>query len=109
MLEAMRVRPWLDVARADEAVVLDGTIDRRSAEYVRPMLVDAIDRADEGNDVVVDIADVTYVDTCGLGMLLAAHRRAARKGCRLVLRSPSPGLVRAVAVTKLSRVLNLTR
>lgn len=91
------------------ALDLTGTLDRRSAERTRPLLFDVIDRTVPGADVVVDLAQVTHVDSCGLGLLLAAHRRAAALGCRLVLRSPGPGLVRAVAVTKLSRVLVLAR
>ncbi len=116
MLEAMRagpprVAPETAARPADDAAVLEltGTLDRRSAEDTRPMLFGAIDRTCPGADVVVDLGQVTYVDLCGLGMLLAAHRRAARAGCRLVLRSPGPGLVRAVAVTKLNRILCLSR
>lgn len=91
------------------ALELAGTLDRRSAERTRPILFGAIDGTRAGLDVVVDLGQVTYVDSCGLGMLLAAHRRAAAGGCRLVLRSPGPGLVRAVAVTRLNRVLCLSR
>jgi len=91
------------------ALELTGTLDRRSAEGTRPILFGAVDRTRPGADVVVDLSQVTYVDSCGLGILLAAHRRAARAGSRLVLRSPGPGLVRAVAVTKLNRVLCLSR
>jgi len=84
-----------------ETLELTGTLDRRSAERTRPILFGAIDRASPGADIVVDLARVGHVDSCGLGMLLAAHRRAAAGGCRLVLRSPGPGLVRAVTVTKI--------
>ena len=115
MLEAMRaepptVAPETAMQPSDVAsLYLSGTLDRRSAECTRPILFGAIDRTKPGADVVVDLGHVTYVDSCGLGMLLAAHRRAARAGSRLVLRSPGPGLVRAVAVTKLNRVLCLSR
>jgi anti-sigma B factor antagonist len=95
--------------REPAALELTGTLDRRSAERTRPILFAAIDRTTAGLDVVVDLGQVTHVDSCGLGMLLAGHRRAAAGGCRLVLRSPGPGLVRAVAVTKLNRVLCLSR
>jgi anti-anti-sigma factor len=51
------------------ALELSGTLDRRSAEATRPILFDAIDRTCTGRDVVVDLALVTYIDACGLGML----------------------------------------
>lgn len=96
-------------ALSPTAVLLTGTLDRRSAEATRPVIVNAIDQATPGTEVIVDLGSISYVDSCGLGMLLAAHRRAERRGCRLVLRAPSPGLVRAIATTKLNRVLHLSR
>jgi anti-sigma B factor antagonist len=92
-----------------DVLALSGTLDRRTTEQVRPLIVAAIDAARPGRDVVLDLAHVTHVDSCGLGLLLAAHRRAAAGSCRLVLRSPGPGLARAVAVTKLNRVLCVVR
>jgi len=104
VLDAMQTTPWTGVD-GDDVIVLTGTLDRRTAERVRPLIAAAIDAAGSDCDVVIDLGQVGYVDSCGLGLLLAAHRRAAAAGCRLILRSPNPGLVRAVAVTKLNRIL----
>jgi anti-anti-sigma factor len=114
VLDAMRVGsppalPGTPPATHEVTLELTGTLDRRSAESTRPVLFAAIADTTSGTDVIVDLARVTHVDACGLGLLLAAHRRAAAGGSRLVLRSPGPGLVHAVAVTKLSRVLHLSR
>ena len=49
------------------------------------------------------------LDAAGLGMLVAAHRRAGRSGRRLVLRSVPPPVGRVLAMTRLHRVLNVER
>lgn len=60
-------------------------------------------------DLVVDLAEVAILDAAGLGMLVAAHRRAAAAGRRLVLRSVPPPVARLLAMTRLHRVLNVER
>jgi anti-sigma B factor antagonist len=109
VLDTMPATAWTSGVEDDNVVRLSGTLDRRSAERVRPIVVAAVDATGPGRDLVLDLSDVSYVDSCGLGLLLAAHRRAAAAGCRLILRAPGPGLVRAIAVTRLNRVLHLAR
>ena len=94
---------------AEPVLRVDGVLDRRSVELVRAQLQDALDRTAAGHDLVVDISGVTHVDSCGLGVLVAAHARANRQGSRLVLRAPRPALVRLLAVTRLGHVLHLAR
>lgn len=60
-------------------------------------------------DLVVDLADVAILDAAGLGMLVAAHRRASAADRRLVLRSVPPTVARLLAMTRLHRVLNVER
>ena len=60
-------------------------------------------------DLVVDLTDVAIVDAAGLGMLVAAHRRAADLGRRLVLRGVPASMSRVLAMTRLHRVLNVER
>jgi anti-anti-sigma factor len=58
--------------------------------------------------VVVDLADVTFLDATGLGVLVGAHRRAGRAGIALELRDPTPRMLRLLAMTRLDRVLRVT-
>ena len=89
-------------------VSLPHRVDVTTSADVRYALSIAIDAAPTG-DVVVDASGVEMVDVAGLGVLVAAHRRARQAGRRLVLCDPQPRIMRLLAVTRLHRVLNLER
>ncbi len=90
------------VDRRDEAVVvaLAGELDLYNAEEVRSALLDAC--AAEPEVLVVDLEQVTFIDSTALGVLIEARSRmAARSGFRLA----APGLEtrRALEVSGLDR------
>jgi anti-sigma B factor antagonist len=77
------------VERRDGAVIvsLAGELDLYNAEQVRGALLDAC--AGEPQVLVVDLGEVTFIDSTALGVLIEARSRLAdRKGFRLA----APGL-----------------
>ncbi|MBA2738399.1 MAG: STAS domain-containing protein [Nocardioidaceae bacterium] len=80
-------------------------LDGVSVAHARRVLFEAIDRAE--GDVVLDLADVEWVDRLGLALLAAAHERSHRLGHHLVVHRTHPRLRRTLAVTRLTRVLHL--
>ncbi|MGE0877143.1 MAG: STAS domain-containing protein [Acidimicrobiia bacterium] len=58
---------------------LAGEIDLATIPVVRQRLHAAV-AARPGQVVVVDLADVTFVDSAGIGILLGARRRARSSG-----------------------------
>jgi anti-sigma B factor antagonist len=85
---------------------LRGRLDASTVTEVRRAVYERIESATTG-DVVLDLTDVTLVDSTGLGMLVAAHLRLQREGRMLVLRGCTPAMHRILAVTRLLRVLNV--
>jgi anti-sigma B factor antagonist len=90
------------VDRRDEAVVLSlaGELDLYNAEEVSSALLDAC--AGEPKVLVVDLAEVTFLDSTALGVLIEARSRMIdRSGFRLA----APGLEtrRALEVSGLDR------
>lgn len=55
--------------------------------------------------VVLDLADVAFIDATGLKVLAAAARQARERGGRLVLANPSRLLVRMLALLDLHELL----
>jgi anti-anti-sigma factor len=53
---------------------------------------------DHGRDVVLDLAGVSFVDSSGLGLLLAAAGTAEEGGASLILRAPSPAVRRLIGI-----------
>src|SRR5688500_9001521 len=93
----------VSIAPGTNEVRMSGTLDVSTVHDVRLALHAALD--DGAADVFVDPREVEVLDATGLGMLVGAHRRAARTGRRLVLRILSPQLVRLLRVSRLDRIL----
>jgi anti-anti-sigma factor len=101
----------LDVDRAGE-LRLVGRLDVATAADARLALRAAVDRAvAEGGprprDLRLRLADLDVADATGLGVLVEAHRRAARRGLTLVLHDVPPRLCRMLVITRLHRVLHV--
>ncbi len=81
-----------------------GEIDVRTVPGLRRALDDAVESG--AGDLVVDLADVTFVDSSGLGALLGRYRRMPA-GRSMVLRGPRPhvrSLLQLAGVPRLMRV-----
>jgi len=98
----LREPPVRGVENHDGAIVLrlGGELDLYNADDVRGALADAL--ATEPTRIVVDLAEVNFIDSTALGVLIEARSRMAdRNGFRLA----APGLEtrRALEVSGLDR------
>lgn len=84
----------IDVKTEDDAIIarLSGELDLTARQGVVDALVPPVSRATAAR-LVVDMADVTFCDSSGLGALLDVRRAAADAGVDMVLR----GVTRQVA------------
>ena len=57
-----------------------------------------------GDDVLLDLSQVTELDTCGLQILLLAERQAASEGRRLKLIEPSAATREVLTLCGLDRL-----
>jgi anti-sigma B factor antagonist len=97
----------LDVSTTSQgscAVVrVDGEIDLDSAGELSEAAVAALQEI--GPSLVLDLSGVTFMDSTGLKVLLAVHKRAELAGGRLVLAAPTRSVNRVVSVTGFDRTL----
>jgi anti-anti-sigma factor len=84
---------------ANAVIVLIGELDLDAVPELRKAFADP-DIADRP-EVVVDCSGLSFIDSSGLSVLLAEHKRLAQKGSRLVIRSPQPGPLRVLEITGL--------
>jgi anti-sigma B factor antagonist len=89
--------------RDGEVVVrVRGEIDMAAAPVFRERLTAVIES--NGDDVVIDLADVSFMDSSGLVVLVEAHQKLESASRKLLIARPSPAVTRVLEVTGLDRL-----
>ena len=88
-------------------VSASGEIDSSTAPQLRERLDEVLDSGI--SELVVDLGGVTFLDSAGLCVLAAAHRRATDQGVRLRVRASSRAVVRPMQITGLWDLLAVER
>jgi anti-sigma B factor antagonist len=84
-------------------VTAAGEIDSTSAPVLRDRLDALLD--DQVADVTVDLTGVTFLDSAGLCVLAAAHRRAAGQDIGFRVLASSRSVIRPLQITGLWNLL----
>jgi anti-anti-sigma factor len=84
-------------------VVLAGEVDLAASSAVRMCLRELI--VDGATHVLVDLSGVTFMDSTGLGMLVAARKQARVFRGSFGLVAPSPPVARVLSLTALDKFL----
>lgn len=85
-------------------LTVSGEIDSSSAPVVRQHLDALLD--DEVRELTVDLTAVSFLDSAGLCVLAAAHRRAAAQQVQLRVLASSRAVVRPLQITGLWQLLH---
>lgn len=95
----------IEAANVGRHVVLavSGDVDLATAPTLRERLASVAG----GTAVVVDLAEVGFMDSTGLGVLVAAHRRAVVAGGTLVLARPQRLVRNALRLVEVDAVVDV--
>lgn len=88
---------------AAQVVWLRGEVDLYTAPLMEQQLQQLL--ADGAREIVVDLAEVTFLDAAGLGALVRTVSRLRRCDGAMHVRSPSPSVQKTLAITGLDAVL----
>ena len=92
----------VDTSTPDRSViVVKGDIDAYGGHVLRDAITDAFELE---NDVVVDMSEVNFVDSAGVGVLVGGHRAAEKAGLGFTIRRPSQRVSVLLEVTGLNRL-----
>lgn len=92
--------------RADHAVVTAaGEIDASTADTVAGAVNSTL--GDGFKQVLLDFAQVTFIDSTGLGMLVKSHRAAEAAGARFAVVHPTPQTRKLIRVLGLDALLHI--
>jgi anti-sigma B factor antagonist len=94
--------------QADGAIVVDvrGTLDAATVDALREALVGAL-YSERPASMTVDLTFVTFMDSMGIGALVAGHNAAREIGARFILRNPSEFVHRQLRITGLTEMFGL--
>jgi anti-sigma B factor antagonist len=86
-------------------VVIRGELDLATAPDLEAALME---RLDAGQDVVVDLRELAFLDSTGLRVLVASHAHAAAGGPSFLIVRPRPGaaIQRILAIAGVESVLD---
>ena len=95
----------IDETARDDAVELDlaGDLDMSATFALEPVLDRLL--ADGPRRLVLDLEDVAFVDSSGLGLLLATHERATGADVDMAITGAGPEIQRVFTIAGLDGVL----
>ncbi|GAA2522121.1 STAS domain-containing protein [Winogradskya humida] len=92
--------------QADVATVaLHGEVDVLNVDQVRVALVEALET--RPRSVVVDLADLSFIDSTGLGAIIFGFQRARDEGIGFQLAHPSRGVHQILVLSGLLEVVEV--
>lgn len=87
---------------------LSGEIDHHGAAAVRGRIDEALYR-DLPSTLVIDIANVGFMDSSGLGLILGRYRKAKELGIPLVVANPTPAAAKIFRMAGIDRMIQITK
>lgn len=100
----------VSIGRALGRVILTphGELDAAAAPILEAVVVDLIE--EQGNlDVIINLAQLEFMDSRGLSVLLSADRMAKERGGTVTLSAPRPRVQRLLDLTGLAGQLTCTK
>ncbi len=84
--------------------VLHGCVDHHSVRAVREEIDRQITQYQPGQ-VVLDMTDINFMDSSGLGLILGRYTRISDMGGRLVLRGVSDEIMRIITLSGIEKFI----
>ena len=86
-------------------LTLVGEIDLLTSTQLNRELEIVLDRVPPPRRLHLELADVIFMDTTGIAVLLKGRRRALEVGCQFVVTTTSPAIGRLFEITGLAGLL----
>ncbi len=95
----------LTISQTSGGLVVSGEIDSSTADMLTGFLIPT---PGDSGELAVDMAEVAFIDSSGLRVLIQAHQQAEQSQRRLVIINPSPIVSRLFDVSGLNELFNIT-
>lgn len=91
----------------ESSVTVKGEVDVYTAPELREKLLPLCER--NQHKVVVDLAEVTYMDSMGLGVLIGAYKASQRADGELVITGATARVERLFNITGLNELITIEK
>jgi anti-sigma B factor antagonist len=98
-------RTITEVLPASTHVAIQGELDIYTAPALRDLLQNVI--SEGAQDLLLDLTDMAFIDSTGLGVIVGALKRVRERGGNLVLRAPTPAVRKVLDITGLSEIIRI--
>ncbi len=95
----------IEVVDEEVVVTLTGSMFLEDSTELRKNIVTQI--AQRNATVVVDLSDLNFIDSAGLGTLMCIHRHAIQYGGSVILKGPKGFVKDIIDVTRLNNVFEI--
>ncbi len=89
----------------DVEILLDGEMDHSTVEDFRRVLVSALARLPRR--VVVNMQDLVFLDSAGIGEIIRARRLLASRDRELVVRNANPSITRVLEMMGIHLIVRM--
>jgi anti-sigma B factor antagonist len=96
-----------DIVDTDVVVWVRGELDVASAPRLREAMLDALAGRDDAFVITLDMSGIEFLDSTGLGVLVAVLKRMRFVGGDLVIRAPSRSVRKLFGLTGLDKVFTV--
>ncbi|MEZ0537941.1 STAS domain-containing protein [Caldicellulosiruptoraceae bacterium PP1] len=86
----------------DVIIQLKGEIDIFSSPALKEKLYEVIDASSK--DISINMKEVTYIDSTGLGVFVGALKKAKQKDINIILKDMKPNVKKIFKITGLDKV-----
>ncbi len=94
-----------DVEGKKAELIVKGEIDVSNAPELRTAIHEALDS--NIDSLVIDISQVSYIDSTGIGVLVGARHRATEESIAFEIRNPQPNVLRVLSLLGMVEDLNI--
>ena len=97
----------IDVSESDKSITIQvhGDIEMVSIKQFREELFEIGEKTDK--DIEIDLLNVDYIDSSGVGILISLFKLQNKKGKKLVINKVSPKVHDVLKLSSLSDIFNL--
>jgi anti-anti-sigma factor len=107
MTTSWKSSAWVNVSQEPGTLILRlcGELDITSCDVIKPAVMAAIPSA---YTVILDLGDLTFCDSSGVAMFVAASEKARAEGVVLTVGNLQPSVARVFEASGIGAVLDIT-